>query len=167
MIFVTVGTQLAFPRLIGAVSALPDHLLKQHELIVQSGPGRQTMPMAKEVFEFVEPPRAQQLLASATLVIGHAGMGTILTCLELGCPVVVLPRRADLGEHRNDHQMATCKRLSGRRGVFVAWTAEELEGAVREALAYRASETISSTASPELMARVRAFVLGDDVERSR
>lgn len=167
MIFVTVGTQLGFPRLVDAVLGLPADLLADHDLVVQAGPGCPPMPRAKEVSDFLAPDLARSLVERAALVIGHAGMGTIITCLEIGCPVVVLPRRADLGEHRNDHQIATCKRLSGRRGVFIAWTAEELEGSVRDALAYRASDILGSTASPELIARVRAFVLGDDVERSR
>jgi len=39
-------------------------------------------------------------------------MGTILTGLDLGKPVVVVPRLAAHGEHRNDHQLATVKQLS-------------------------------------------------------
>ena len=38
-------------------------------------------------------------------------MGTILTGLDLGKPVVVVPRLAACGEHRNDHQLATVEKL--------------------------------------------------------
>ena len=40
------------------------------------------------------------------VVIAHDEMGSIITALEMGKPIVVMPRRAELGEHRNDHQVA-------------------------------------------------------------
>ena len=35
-------------------------------------------------------------------------------------PILIMPRQAALGEHRNDHQLATADRLKDRTGVFVA-----------------------------------------------
>ena len=37
-----------------------------------------------------------------------------------------MPRRASLGEHRNDHQLATARQLEARAGLAVAWEAEAL-----------------------------------------
>ena len=47
---------------------------------------------------------------AAAAIVAHAGMGTILTALETGKRLLVMPRRAALGEHRNDHQLATVSR---------------------------------------------------------
>jgi len=47
-------------------------------------------------------------------------VGSILTARDLRKPIVVLPRRAHLGEHRNDHQWATVKHLSQDVGIVVA-----------------------------------------------
>ena len=53
-------------------------------------------------------------------MVSHAGMGTILTCLELGVRLLVLPRRASLRETRNEHQLATARYLKQRNLVAVA-----------------------------------------------
>jgi UDP-N-acetylglucosamine--N-acetylmuramyl-(pentapeptide) pyrophosphoryl-undecaprenol N-acetylglucosamine transferase len=53
-------------------------------------------------------------LATADLVIAHAGIGSALTALDLGkCPVL-LPRRAQRNEHIDDHQQMIARELAGR-----------------------------------------------------
>lgn len=59
-------------------------------------------------------------------MVAHAGMGTVLTALELGKPLLLLPRRGDLHETRNDHQLATARWLQDRPGIHIAWEAPEL-----------------------------------------
>src|SRR5437667_11928052 len=58
---------------------------------------------------FMDPPEFRELVRSANLIVAHAGMGSIITALELGKPIVVMPRREHLGESRSDHQVATAK----------------------------------------------------------
>ena len=41
-------------------------------------------------------------------------------------PLVIVPRRHALGEHRNDHQLATAQALVGLSGLHVAWEIEDL-----------------------------------------
>jgi UDP-N-acetylglucosamine transferase subunit ALG13 len=53
-------------------------------------------------------------------------MGSILTALRVKKPTVIFPRKASLGEHRNDHQLATARSFSNVDGVYVAKTQEEL-----------------------------------------
>jgi len=60
------------------------------------------------------------------MILAHAGMGTILTAVDLGKPILVMPRRADQGEHRNDHQLATARQLQDVLGLCVAWDEDEL-----------------------------------------
>ena len=59
-------------------------------------------------------------MESADFVVAHAGMGSIITALTLAKPLMILPRRADLGEQRNEHQAATAARFACRPGVVVA-----------------------------------------------
>lgn len=120
MIFVTVGTQLPFDRLIGAMQ---DHAAQSDEPVVaQTGhlPPGDPWP-ALEAHATLPPERFAELMRAARIVVGHAGIGTVLSAAEHDRPLVVLPRRADLGEHRNDHQLATARRLEGRAGLHVAW----------------------------------------------
>ena len=46
--------------------------------------------------------------------------------MTLATPVLMMPRRAALKEHVNDHQLETVKHLSGRSGVALAMEAEAL-----------------------------------------
>lgn len=44
-----------------------------------------------------------------------------MTAMGYGKPILIMPRRASLGEHRNDHQLATTRWMAERPGVSVAW----------------------------------------------
>ena len=66
---------------------------------------------------FLNPSDHEDLLTRARCVVGHAGMGTILGAMDHRKPLVVMPRVAQYGEHRNDHQVATVRKLMGR-GMF-------------------------------------------------
>jgi UDP-N-acetylglucosamine transferase subunit ALG13 len=46
-------------------------------------------------------------------------MGTILSAAELGKPVILMPRRAKFGEHRNDHQQDTALEMARLSNVTV------------------------------------------------
>ncbi|MFV2038302.1 MAG: glycosyltransferase family 28 protein, partial [Paracoccaceae bacterium] len=42
-----------------------------------------------------------------------------LSARRFGRPLIILARRHALGEHRNDHQLATSRRVADFRGVYV------------------------------------------------
>ncbi len=155
MILVTVGTQGPFDRLVRTV----DGWAGQHtdwECFAQIGPGDyapEHMPYARTL----DPNRFEELLQRARIVIAHAGMGTILKALELGKPVLVMPRRASLGEQRNEHQLATAEKLGGRGLVQVAMDETELQARLERIEDWVASERIAPTASPQLLHALRAF----------
>jgi UDP-N-acetylglucosamine transferase subunit ALG13 len=92
--------------------------------------------------------------------VAHAGMGSILTALEIGKPLVIMPRRAALGEHRNDHQLATAQRFAGRDGVAVAIDETELPLRLDELHDVSSQPRISPYAPDELVAALRAFIAG-------
>lgn len=125
MILVTTGTQLPFPRLVGAVAALVAEGRLDEPVIAQVGPDAGAYP-GLEVHADLPADRFEALFARARLVVGHAGIGTVLSARRHGRPLVAMPRRADLGEHRNDHQMATARELADRPGLHVAWDADAL-----------------------------------------
>jgi UDP-N-acetylglucosamine transferase subunit ALG13 len=110
VIFVTVGTQVAFDRLITAVDEWAGAAVGR-EVFAQIGPTR-LRPRHIEYAPFVSPQECTERMLAAKAIVAHAGMGTILTALEMGKPLLVMPRRAALGEHRNDHQLATAHRFA-------------------------------------------------------
>lgn len=156
MIFVTVGTQLAFDRLIEAVDAYAGSS-GADDVFAQIGPGS-FRPRHLAFEPFISPRECRERMAAADAVIAHAGMGTILSALELAKPVVVMPRRADLGEHRNDHQLATAERLSTLRGVQVVNDRHELARALERLNLGAELDPIGPHASSRLVNTIRAFI---------
>jgi UDP-N-acetylglucosamine transferase subunit ALG13 len=159
VIFVTVGSQEAFDRMIRAVDEWAAKRGRS-DVFAQIAAGAYK-PEHIEFTDFMEPAEFKRRVAEASVVVAHAGMGTILTALEFGKPIVVLPRREHLHETRSDHQYATSKRFGSQGRVIVAESELELHAKLDAADSLAASERISSEASPELMATIRAFLNGD------
>ena len=128
MIFVTTGTQLPFPRMIDTVARIAAEM--NEEIIAQVGPDE--TPRDFETHATLNPAKFTELFSTARVVVAHAGIGSILSAKKFGKPVILMPRRHDLGEHRNDHQMATAREVEGRPGVHVAWDEDQLRGFLRK-----------------------------------
>ena len=118
-IFVTVGTELPFDRLVRTIDEWAGDTGAGSRVFAQIGQTDLT-PANIRWSNFVEVSKFDSLFRSAELVVSHAGMGTILSALQYQQPLLVVPRRAALGEHRNDHQLATARRLSELGRVHVA-----------------------------------------------
>lgn len=161
MIFVTVGTQLPFDRLVMAVDAWA-RTRKRRDVIAQTG-ASSYIPRSLEAKPFVASQDFRRLVQDCQLLVAHAGMGSILTALDLGKPVLVMPRRAALGEHRNDHQLATVAGLAHISQVCVADHADAIAPAMDRLLAqeHREGGCRPGIASSELIQTVRGFLLGD------
>jgi UDP-N-acetylglucosamine transferase subunit ALG13 len=124
VIFVTVGGQLPFDRLVHTVDRWAADQ-RRSDVFAQIG-SSESPPAHIEWARLLSPPDFQAKARSADVIIAHAGMGSILTALDLGKPIIVMPRRAHLGEHRNDHQWATVEHLGGDVGIIVAADEEAL-----------------------------------------
>lgn len=156
MIFVTVGTQLAFDRLISAV----DDWSACHptvKVFAQTGPAAK-LPEHMKFADFVAPDTADELFQEASLIVSHAGMGSILTALRYKKPILIMPRRASLGEHRNEHQLATAKWLGSTPGISVAWDEKEIGTFLDRREMLNGGAGISDFASPELIQRLKACI---------
>lgn len=158
MILVTVGSQLGFDRLIGTVATWARER-GERDLLLQTGPCSLDLAGLPHVAS-LPPDETRRAFERARVIIGHAGMGTIIDCLLMGKPLVILPRKAALGEHRNDHQMATARRFANRAGVTVAWDEIELRRRLDDLDSLLAPQKIEPYASPELLAAVRSFIHG-------
>ena len=95
---------------------------------------------------------------SANLIIAHAGMGSIITALELGKRIIVMPRQASKGEQRNDHQLATAKRLSEQGSIDVAFDETELMDKLINLNSIDTARRLSTQASPVLISAIRTFI---------
>ncbi len=156
MIFLSVGTQLPFDRLVTSVDTWASRAGRQ-DVIAQIGPST-FHPSALTAFPFISPAQFDQFRREARVIIAHAGMGSIIGALELGKPIVVMPRRAHLGEHRSDHQLATAECFKQYPGVWVAVDVEQLNDILSRVDEIAAGTRISPYASDVLIRALRQFI---------
>jgi UDP-N-acetylglucosamine transferase subunit ALG13 len=123
LILLTVGTQLPFNRLISAVDDLAIEI--DEEIFGQIG-DTHIQPKNFPSSPSLSPVEFDKKFQSAKIVISHAGIGTILTAKKYRRPIILFPRRSEFGEHRNDHQIDTCKQVIGTPGIYVAQDVDRL-----------------------------------------
>lgn len=130
--------------------------------------GRTTyLPRHLEAVPFLTRREMRQAVEESTAVVGHAGIGTILMALEVGKPILVVPRLARLGETRSDHQVATARYFSREGLVRAAMTKQELFEALDTLATKSAPPRIGGRASDALLTRIREFALGEAAPPTR
>lgn len=159
MIFVTVGANTPFDRLVRCIDEWAAERGRD-DVFAQVGRANYR-PGHLRWKAMLTPEEFREALANARVVVAHAGIGTILNALQLGVPVLVMPRRATLREQRNDHQLATARHLSERGLVHVAMDEAELRARLDELVALPAAERIPDVAPPPLVERLRNFIAGE------
>jgi UDP-N-acetylglucosamine transferase subunit ALG13 len=158
VIFATVGSQEPFDRLIRAVDEWAASR-GRFDVLAQIG-NSNLRSRHIEFTKFLEPLEFNRLIREASVVIAHAGMGSIISALEIGKPIVVMPRRGFLRETRNDHQVATAERFGSRGRVIVADDQKDFAGKLDYALTLTSMDPINPEASPRLISTIRAFLDG-------
>lgn len=148
MIFITVGTQLSFDRMVQAL----DHYFENsdEEVFAQTGESSYR-PVNIPACAFISPTEADAYFQKASLIIAHAGMGSILTALKYQKPIVIMPRKASLGEHRNEHQIATANWVKALSGVWVAEDEVELIKILEDFKHNHVAQSIPEFAEPRLI----------------
>jgi len=157
MIFVSVGTQLPFERLIKAV----DQWSQQHpdvEVFAQIG-DTQYRPQYMHYVTKLTPQQYVEKFDLASVVVSHVGMGTIIKGLENAKPLVLMPRVAAMGEHRSDHQLSTAKKFARFDLIDIVTSELELAEAISRHLVDDAVRSgVEVQTSPELIEKLRSFV---------
>jgi UDP-N-acetylglucosamine transferase subunit ALG13 len=159
MIFVTVGSMMAFDRLILSM----DKWAQAHadsEVLAQIGDGTYR-PSHMRWTRMLPPSKFQEVVRNAVIMVAHAGMGSYFVAAEMRKPIVMLPRLALNREHTTDHQLHTLKWLRERPGVYAAMSDEELEFAIAKAMTGGsvAGAEFTSFAPEPFVRRVREFLV--------
>ena len=154
MILVTVGTQLPFDRLVMTVDRwLADH--PDEQAVAQIASGKK--PEHMESVDFLTPARYEELAEQTQLMVAHAGTGSIFTATHFGMRLIIMPRRASLGEHRNEHQLATAKHFTRFRGIHVAQDEDVLTDMLNRWQDLEPAQS-AAPASPSLIDRIGSFI---------
>lgn len=151
-IFVTVGTDQHFNRMVKIIDQWAAKNPEQ-EIFAQIGE-TEYQPSYIKFSKFLEPQEFIKRVKSSSLIIGHAGMGTIITALKYRKPILVMPKLASLGEHRNEHQSATAKRLVALGHIEAIFSEMELTSRLEETLFTPSDMCISQFASSSLTSRL-------------
>lgn len=155
-ILVTVGAQMPFARLVDAVdrwaATRPDA-----SVLAQIG-DQDPPPEHLDHVTMLLPEQLRTHISEAEIVVAHAGMGTIITCLELGTPLIIFPREGARFETRNDHQMATADHFGDRPGIWVAGDQDELVRLLDDRARLGTETPTAPTTSPHLLDTIRDFV---------
>jgi UDP-N-acetylglucosamine transferase subunit ALG13 len=157
MIFLTVGSQMSFDRLVAAV----DEWAGCHpstDVLAQIGK-TQLNPKYLRAVESLSSTVFSKKCQESDLIIAHAGMGSILTAMQYGKPIVVMPRKGSLRETRNDHQIAAAAWLRTLQGVYFADDESSLAAKIDAAVDQSLSPTpIALQASGKLINALSNFV---------
>lgn len=145
-VFVTVGTALdPFDRMLRLV----DEALPREGVTGVCQYGSSTVvPRGLEGRERLSRAEFERELRESDVVICHAGVGSIHAAIEAGHRPIVMARRADCGEHVNDHQLEICRELA--RGDRVCWVESlpQMQDALRTERSSRVSERARSAKAP-------------------
>lgn len=167
MIFLTTGTQLPFDRLVRAVDEWAEETKPRFDIFAQVLPSSDHpyVPRNFHVTARLSPAEYAEIFGKASLIIAHAGMGTILTALTQGKKICIMPRQARYGEHRNDHQIATAERLEEYPGLYKAWDEKDLKRYINKAMFMDAGTSVAAItpfASIDFTTQLRRFIINGE-----
>ncbi len=156
-VFVTVGLeQKPYDRLLRAVDDAAGRGWIPSDTLVQSGHTRFRCQHCKTV-RFLSFDEMRVGIRSADLVISHGGVGSVLLALEEGKIPLVLPRRADFGEHVDDHQIEFVKRMEEEGRVMAAYDTKKFKW-VLESGEWLNHSMETDCHEPEITGKIRAIL---------
>jgi UDP-N-acetylglucosamine transferase subunit ALG13 len=132
LVLVVVGTDHhPFDRVVGWVDRWAS--VRDARVVIQYGTS--TPPSHAEGHDLVRQEELAALWAEASAVVTHGGPGTIMGARDAGHVPIVVPRRAELGEHVDDHQLLFTARLRDAGQIYRPETEAELHAMLDRAVA--------------------------------
>lgn len=157
MIFLTVGTQFPFDRLVRAVDEAVDRNLVHDPVYAQIGTSSYR-PRNFESVTFLDKHKFDELCRRSSAIISHAGMGIITLALEYNKPLLVMPRLKKHGEVVNDHQVAIAGKLTATGFALAAKNSKDLMQKIKKLKSFRTPNGNTNNNCPLILARVSEFL---------
>lgn len=155
MIFLCVGTQFSFDRLVRAVDDSVGKNLVYDTVYAQIGE-TSYIPRNFEYVRLLNKTSFDECVIKSSAVISHAGMGIISTVLDGNKPMLAMPRLKRYREVVNDHQLAIAKKFSELGHILVAYDIADLPERIRQLKSFVPKER---KANPDAVAdRIRCFL---------
>ena len=155
MIFLTVGTQFAFDRLIKAVDEAVSLGATTERIFAQIGDS-QYKPVNFDFAHVLDKHEFDDCIHSSNSLIGHAGMGTINSAIEAQKPLLVMPRLKKFGEVVNDHQFTIAKMFEKLGLILAAYDAAEVAAKLELLKTFTPAARVSQAS--EVANRIHDFI---------
>ena len=165
MIFLSVGTQLGFDRLVRAVDSWSASN-RTVQVTAQIGAGSY-IPKHLRYLRACSPEEFESFARRSQLLIAHAGIGSLLTAINTRRPLIVFPRSAELGEHRNNHQHEGVERFFSDFNVHIARDQKSLHELLDSRNRLGAAEARRSNDIDDLHSTLLELRTGVDQKRGR
>lgn len=134
MILVTLGTQkFQMNRLVEVMDKAAIEL--GEEVFIQTGNSTYE-PKNCKWQAFVDSKRFQEMIKNCSMLVTHAGVGTIMTGINAKKPIVVVPRLAEFGEHVDDHQKEIADAFEEKGFVLACKSIDKLIECIQNARKY-------------------------------
>jgi UDP-N-acetylglucosamine transferase subunit ALG13 len=156
MIFLTVGTQLPFERLVKCVDKFCQ--INPKIKVIGQIAKSQYKPLHFENHETLTIPEFSDFFDQAEIVISHAGMGSILTALCAAKPILIMPRLTEHSEHRNDHQVGTAEKFGKQLNCSVFNNFDELNQVYQRAISVNISQEMSPYAPAQTLLNLKKIL---------
>jgi UDP-N-acetylglucosamine transferase subunit ALG13 len=143
MIFVVLGTQkFQLNRLLRQLDDYVSQGLIDDDIYAQIG-NSTYLPKRYPYKQFMDKSEFDATIAKADVVIAHSGVGTIITAIHAGKPVIVYPRLSKYKEHVDDHQLDIAKAFEKKKYVLCCYEDDSLIEKIKKCREYHFDEYVS------------------------
>jgi len=156
LIFVVTGTQAPFDRLLNIINQFAEG--KQDLKIIAQTALSDSDFNNMECYDYIEPYVFDDIFNKADIIIGHAGMGTIIKALVNEKRLLVFPRIVEFKEHRNEHQLNTAVSFKKLNMINVAFSENELKEYLCNFDQIEVKKQISNFAEEKLIDALTLFI---------
>lgn len=133
MIFVTVGSQkFSFDRLLTKVDQMAGEHILTEEVYMQTG-NSTFEPKNCHYQQFYDRDKFAEMVEKCSILITHGGVGIVVDAVKRGKKVIVVPRRAELGEHVDGHQQQLMEQFHARNLISACMNVDDLPYLLRMA----------------------------------
>jgi len=84
-------------------------------------------------FDFIQFEKMQKLIKNCDFLITHGGVGSITDALNYGKATIIVPRRKELNEHSDNHQLQITKEMEKTGKIIPVYNIDDLENAIEKA----------------------------------
>lgn len=129
-LFVPLGTQkFPFNRLIVALNALVENdIYHPNEIMMQSSIYEVT-PIFKHC-TLIPNEEFNDYIKQSEVIITHSGVNSIISCMKLHKPLIIVPRMKCFGEHVDDHQVEIAELMKHKFNVLVVKDMKDLQQSI-------------------------------------